>query len=189
MRLLISTGAIVAALTLAPAAQDDTVKSKTKIKADDAQAVSMKGCLKQDAATGTFTLVGSVAAAGDDLKTQTKIETDADGGDTSAKTTTKATTDDAAAVGTAGATATYTLVPQGVNLSPHVGHLVEVSAIAVKAGHGDADVTIKDKTSVDPEGAPETTERSKTKVEVPKASAGKYTVVALKHLSPTCAAQ
>src|SRR5512134_2801111 len=125
MRLLISTGAVLTALTLTAGAQDDTTKSRTKIKVDDGQAVTMTGCLEKDAASGQYALVGTMAATGDDLTTKTKVETDMDDGDAKVKTTTK-TTGDASAVGTTGATATYTLVPRGVDLSAHVGHLVEV---------------------------------------------------------------
>jgi hypothetical protein len=189
MRLLFSTAAVMAALTLSMAAQDDTTKSRTKIKADEGQAVSMTGCLKRDAATGSYTLVGTAVAAGDELKTKTKVETDADDDEATVKATTETTADDASAVGTAGKTATYTLTPRGVDLSAHVGHLVQISALTVKPGHKDADVTIKDKTSVDRDAAPDSTERSKTKLEVPRTAGGQYTVVALKHLSATCAAQ
>jgi hypothetical protein len=105
------------------------------------------------------------------------------------KATAETGPDGASAVGTAGKTATYTLAARGVDLSAHVGHLVQISALTVKPGHKDADVTIKDKTSADRDAAPDSTERSKAKTEVPRTAAGQYTVVALKHLSASCAAQ
>jgi hypothetical protein len=74
-----------------------------------------------------------------------------------------------------------------VNLTPHVGKQVQVVAAAVKPGHKDADVTINDKTTVDPENGRDRTERSKTKVEIERGPLGQYTVVSVKPLGGTCA--
>ena len=73
------TFALAAALSVTATAQDSTVKSRTSIKADDAQVISMTGCLRQDAING-YTLEGTVAAAGKDLTTDSKVKTDVDNG-------------------------------------------------------------------------------------------------------------
>ena len=189
MRLLI-IGAAVATLTVTVGAQDSTVKSETKIKADDAKVVLMTGCVRQDAATRNYMLMGTVAAAGDDLKTKTEVKTDVDKNDTEVKATTKTKADDDGAVGTSGVISTYALVPKdGVNLAPHVGHQVQISAVVVEQGHGDADVKIKEKTTVDPDNAPDTTSNTKTKVELPRSPEGQYAVVSVKPLAGTCQGQ
>jgi hypothetical protein len=170
-------------------AQDQTVKSETKIKADDAQVVSMTGCVRKDA-TGNYMLMGTVAAAGDDLKTKTKVKTDVDKDGTEVKATTKTKGDDGDAVGTAGVISTYALVAKdGVSLAPHVGHQVQISAVIVEPGHGDADVKIKEKTTVDPDNGRDRTSESKTKVELPRSPIGQYAVVSVKPLPGSCPAQ
>ena len=91
MRLAIPiTFALATALSVTVAAQDSTVKSRTNIKADDAQVVSMTGCLRQDIATNGYTLEGTVAAAGKDLTTNSKVKTDVDKDKTTVKGKTKA---------------------------------------------------------------------------------------------------
>ena len=180
--------AVTVALAVPAVAQDSTSKTRTKIKADDARVVSMTGCLRQDTFSNTYTLVGTMASSsGDDLKTKTKVKTDVDKNDTKVKATTKTSTDDGA-VATSGSSARFTLLPGEVTLSPHVGHMVQLSAIMVEPGHGDADVKIKEKTTVDPEHGDDSTSRSKTKVELPKSPYGQYTVVAVNPISGNCAA-
>jgi hypothetical protein len=96
------------------------------------------------------------------------------------KTESKTSVDDGA-VGTTGSVATYALVPRaGVDLMPHAGKSVEVSAVKVEAGRGDAEVTIREKTTVDPEGKSDTSARTKTEIELPKSPAGSYTVMSVK---------
>jgi hypothetical protein len=183
MRFALPVFAVAALLTLPALAQDSTSKTRTKVKADDAKVVSMTGCLRQDPLTNTYTLVGTMAATGDELKTKSKVKTDVDDDDTKVKATTKTKADDNGAVATAGSMTTFSLLPGDVSLSPHVGHQVQVSAIMVEPGHGDADVKIKEKTKVDPEHADDSTARSKTKVELPKSPLGQYTVVSVNPLS------
>ncbi len=184
MRLFITTGAIVAALAAGTAAQDNTVKSRTKIKADDAKVVTMTGCLREGIG-GTYTLVGTTAAAGDELTNKTKVRTDVDNDKTTVKgkSTTKA---DDGAVATAGAVSTYTLIPGQVNLSSQVGHQVQISGLIVDRGEGDAEVKVKDKTTVDPDNAPDHSARTTTKLDVPRSPYGTYTVVSVKSLGTTC---
>ena len=188
MKLLIPIGAAVAALSVTVGAQDTTIKSRTKIKGDDARVVSMTGCLRQD--VGGYALVGTIGAAGHDLKTETKVKSDVDRHGTKVRATTNAKADHDGSVATTGVMSTYALVPgNGVNLSPYVGQQVQISAATVKPGHHDADVKIEDKTTVDPEHGRDTTSRSKTKIEVPRTAYGQYTVVSVKPLGSTCPAQ
>ena len=89
MRLLIPTTVAVMLLSLMASAQDSTVKSQTKIKADDAQVMSMTGCLRQDPLTSIYMLDGTVAAAGKNVETNSRVKTDVDRDKTTVKGTTQ----------------------------------------------------------------------------------------------------
>jgi hypothetical protein len=181
MKLFSAIAAAALVVVTTAQAQDTKVKSDTKIKADDAQLATMSGCLRQDAATGDYSIIGTMVA-GDELRTKTKTKVDVDRHDTTVSTKSKTKADDGAVV------STYLLVPRAnVNLAPHVGHEVQISALTVEPGHGDADVKIKNKTTVDPEQGRDRTTRSTTKVEVPQAGS-RYTVVSVKMISPSCSA-
>lgn len=56
----------------------------------------------------------------------------------------------------------------------------------VEAGRGDAEVTIREKTTVDPENKSDTSVRTKTQIELPKSSAGAYTVMTVKPVDGGC---
>jgi len=186
MRLAIPAVMLAMALPLAAGAQDTTVKSRTNIKADDARVTSMTGCLRQELGTGLYTLDGTVAASGKEIQTNSKVKTDVDKDKTTVrgKTETKANN---GAVATAGSS-TFLLVPaNNVDLASHVGEQVQITAIMVDRGHGDADVTIKDKTKVDPEHGQDTKANSKTKLELPRSSAGQYTVMSVTPTGRPCA--
>jgi len=187
MRSLVPISFVVLSLAGgAASAQDTTVKSRTTVKADDARVMTMSGCLREDA-LGNFRLVGTVAGTGDKVQTKSKVKTDVDRDDVTVKGKTRTKADDGA-VATAGVMSTYVLVPDNnVDLASHVGHQVQVSAIAVEAGHGDADVKIKDKTKVDPENAPDAKSQSKTKLELPRSPAGQYTVMSITSTGTRCA--
>jgi|SRR5712691_406820 len=187
MRLLIPVTLVVAALAVPAGAQDSKTRSRTNIKADDAQLISMTGCLRRDAVTSNYMLDGTATAAGKDLKTESKVKTDVDRKGSTIKGETR-TTADGHAVATGGAVSTYMLVPgTNVDLAAHVGQQVQVSAMVVNPGHGNAEVKIDQKTKVDPAHAPDSTSRSKTKVEVPRSAVGQYTVVSITPLGTTCA--
>jgi hypothetical protein len=190
MRFIIHTAVVLAALGSAAYAQDTTVKSRTKINADEAQVVSMSGCLRQDIATRTYSLIGSIAAAGANVTTDSKVKVDVDKKDQEKTVTaeTRAKGDDKHSGADAEAISTYGLAPGNVNLTPYVGQRVQIAAAAVKPGHKDADVKIDDKTTVDPEHGRDRTERSKTKVEIERGPIGQYTVVSVKPLGGSCAA-
>lgn len=162
------TIAAACALAVSVSAQDTTIKSKTKttIKADDAKVMTMTGCLTAGA-DGTFTLTNA--------RPQIAIET----------------TLDLPTVGTGGATiTTYQLTPRGgVSLTPHVGHTVEVTALAVPpatASDDDAKVEVKSKTRVKVDDAPDAHVETRTKAKVPRGATSKLVVASVKHLAPTC---
>ena len=186
MRLTIFSAVVLLAVGTALSAQDTTVKSRTKIEGDEAQVVSMTGCLRQDAQTRAYMLVGTVDAVGENVTTDAKVKIDRDKDDTTvtAETRAKGEKGDKAATGIK---STYVLAPGNVNLAPHVGHQVQIAAAAVKPGHKDADVTVRDETKVDPEHGRDSTSRSKAKVEIERGPLGQYTAVSVKQLSGTCA--
>jgi DNA-directed RNA polymerase alpha subunit len=162
--------AFVAATLSAPAfAQDSKVKSRTDIKADDAKVISMVGCLRSDPATNSYSLVGHVAAAGDDITAKSKVKTDVDKDKTKVEGKTEVKGDKDKAVATAGDIATYALLAApDVNLASSVGK-------------------IKDETKVEREDAPDSKSNSKTKLELPRSPNAAYTVVSMKSLGTPCA--
>ena len=179
--------AIVAAMTVTVNAQDTKVKSRTEVKADDATVVSLTGCLRQDPVNGRYSLLGGTAAAGEKVTTKTRVKTDIDDDDVEVRARTESRADDP--VGTSGALSTYMLVPRnGLTLAPHVGREVQVSAVMLHKGEDDADVKIKDKTTVDPDNGRARTGRSETKIEVENVPQFAYTVVSVKALAAPCAA-
>ena len=195
MRALI-TGSIVAfALGVTAAAQDSTVTTQTKVDGDDARAVTMRGCLQQTAGNAGFVLLGGVAASGEDLKSKTTVKTDVDDDDTTvkAKTETKIEgTDKDKPVGTSGALTTYMVMPRdGVNLTTHAGHEVEITAVMVdarKGGDDDAEVKITEKTKAEVDDAPDTKAETKTKVEVARGAHPQLMAMSVKSLGRSCSA-
>ena len=156
------------ALAVSASAQDTTIKSKTKtkIKTDDAKAMTMTGCLTAGA-DGTFTLTNA--------KPQIDI----------------GTTLELPVIGTAGADmTTYQLTPRsGVSLTPHVGHTVEITALAVPpatASDDDATVKVKSKTTVKVDDHPDAHVETHTKAHIPRGATSKLMVASVKHLAPTC---
>ena len=187
MRLVFSVAMTVAMLPVALGAQDSKVRSRTNIKADDATVTSMTGCLGQGLATGVYTLNGTIATSGKEIETNSKVKTDVDKDKTTVRGKTETKANDGA-VATAGSASTFLLVPgNNVDLASHVGERVNLTAIMVKAGKGDADVKIKDKTKVDPENAPDAKSQSKTKLELPRSPQGQYTVMSLTSTGSRCA--
>lgn len=187
MRLLIPAAIVAFALPAAAGAQDSTTKSRTDIKADDARVMSMTGCLRQEVATGVYTLDGTIASSGKELQSNSKLKTDVDKDKTKVKGKVETKADDGA-VATSGTASTFLLVPgNNVDLASHVGEQVQVAAIMVERGHGDADVKIKDKTKVDPEHGKDTTSKSKTKLELPQSPHGQYTVMSIASTGMPCA--
>ena len=191
MRVLIPACAVAVALAAPAYAQDSTVRSKTTVKADDARAVVMTGCLTQSA--GSYLLSAATAAAGEGLTVKSKVRTDVDDDDTTVKTRTKAEVyrDDDDVIGTSGTAAMYMLDPgAGVNLAAHVGHRVEISGVMPDPprGNDDAEVTIKEDTKVKNDDAPDARTRTRTKLELPRGTHPHLSVVSVKPLSGSCQA-
>jgi hypothetical protein len=190
MRLTIYSAVVLLAVGTTLSAQDTTVKSRTKIEGDEAQVVSMTGCLRQEVQTGAYMLVGSVDAIGENVtnEAKVKIDRDKDNKTVTAETRSKGDKGDKRDRAAAGVTSTYVLMPGNVNLTSYVGQRVQIAAAAVKPGHKDAEVTVQGETKVDPEHGRDQTTREKTKVEIERGPLGQYTVVSVKPLGGSCAA-
>jgi hypothetical protein len=191
MQRFFSACAIVAACAVATSAQDTTIKSKTKVDADDAKVVTMTGCLQAGTTGDVFTLTGARAVSGEDLeaRSKTKIDVDKDETEVKEKRRTEVEHEDETPVGTSGAVTTYELMPKdGVNLTPHVGHRVEITAVALdkKDGDDDAEIDIETKTKIEREDKPDAKIKSDTEAELPRGAQNRLTVVSVKHISPSC---
>ena len=184
MQRFIPIGALLVVMTATAGAQDTEVRTRTTVEADDATVVSLSGCLREDV-PGNFTLIGTMAAAGDEVTTKTKVETDVDDDDVDVRARTRSDAEDA--VGTSGALRTFELMPRSVALGAHVGKQVQLSAVVLDPDEDDAKVKIEDKTTVDPDDGRDRTSRSKTKVEVQDVPHGRFAVVAVKSLGTSCA--
>lgn len=172
-------------------AQDTTVKTKTKVEADDAKVVTMTGCLSKAPSGDVFVLAGATKLVGDEMTARSKTKVDVDDNETETKNKSKTEVehDDDKAVGTSGSVATYELMPkEGVDLTPHVGHKVEISAIALdpKDHDDDAEVDIQTKTKVKVDDAPDSKVNTKTEAELPRGANARLTVVSVKHIAASC---
>jgi len=190
MKALIMGSLVALALGATAAAQDSTVKSKTKVSGDDAHAVVMRGCLQRTTADG-FLLLGAVTGSGEDLTSKTKTKTDVDKHDTTVKSKTDTKIDhDGHGVATAGSSASFAVTPrQGVDLATHAGEEVEISAVMIdarKGGDKTADVTIKNQTKVDRDDAPDAKTESKVKAEVPRGATPQVMAMSVKSLGRSC---
>jgi hypothetical protein len=187
----VCTFAAACAFAVAVSAQDATVKTKTKIDADDAKVITMTGCLSKAPSGDVFVLAGATKLKGDDMESRSKTKVDVDDDETEVKTKTKTEveTDDDEAVGTSGSVATYELMPKdGVDLTAHVGHKVEVTAIALNPADSDddAEVDVKTKTKVKVDDAPDTKVKTRTEAELPRGANARLTVMSVKHVAPSC---
>jgi hypothetical protein len=155
-------------------AQDTTVKSKTKIEADDAKIITMTGCLSKAPSGDLFVLAGATKLTGDEMTARSKTEVEHD---------------EDKPVGTSGSIATYELMPkEGVDLTPHVGHKVEISAIALdpKDDDDEAEVDIQTRTKIKRDDAPDSKVKTETEAELPRGENPRLTVVSVKHIAPSC---
>jgi hypothetical protein len=191
MKSTISAAVIALALGVAVSAQDSTVKSKTQVKSDDAQTVTMTGCLLPNAAGG-YTLSGTMASAGDDATIKSKVKTDVDDEDTKvkSKSTAKIDNDDHKAIGTSGSVSSFDVSARdGVDLAAHAGHKVTIAAVMLDAaskGDDDAKIKIKEDTKVKAEDSPDGKVQSKTKAELPRGANARLMAVSIQQVGENC---
>lgn len=145
-------------------AQDTTIKSETRIKADDAKVLTISGCL--GGGPTNFSLSNVVASNPGDKK------------------------DDRKAVGTAGLLDSYVLMPRdGIALAPHVGHRVELTGVVVPPatkGDDDAKIEVKERTEVQRENAPDSKTETTTRARIARGAEAQFAVASLKMISPVC---
>ena len=143
---------------------EETHDQTETIKADDAKAVTLTGCLQSSTEPGMWTLTNITPSPSGDK--------------------------DKPAVGTAGIIAAYQLTPkEGVDLTPHTGHRVEITALEVAAKTAtddDAKVKVKETTTIKKENEPEKKIESKSKAEIERGPMPKLTVLTIKHIAPAC---
>jgi hypothetical protein len=187
MKKWISTCAIAAACAVSAHAQDSTTTTRTQVKADDAKAVTATGCLMPGATAGSFALRGAITARGEEVssKTQTKTEVDRDESRVRTETRTRADGDhDRVGVGSV---LFYNLSPRaGVDLATHVGQQVQLTAIVLDRGKGDADVKIKEDTRVEREHGADGRSRTESKITVDRGDGPRLNVISVKSLGQRC---
>ena len=187
MKRLISTCAVAAALAVTAHAQDSTTTTKTQIKADDAKAITATGCLVPGLAPDVYALRGSIIARGEEVTNKTRTKTDVDRDESRVRTDSKTKAEgDHDRVGT-GSVVMYDLSPRaGVELATHVGQQVQLTAILLDRGKGDADVKIKENTKVDRENAPDSKSKSESKITVDRGEGPRLNVLSVKPLGQRC---
>jgi hypothetical protein len=188
---IIPVVALALGIAASVAAQDSTVRSRTKVSGDDARALTLMGCLERGPA-GVFMLNNATARSSDEVTTKAKVETDVDnhGDNVKTKSRTEVDQDDSHRAGIAGLKASYELTPnQGVELASHVGEQVQITAVALapkKGGDDDAKVKIEDETKIDRENAPDGKVKTRTEAELPRGEHSKVTVLSVRTVSPSC---
>jgi hypothetical protein len=187
MKRLIPVCALAAMFAATAHAQDSTTTTRTQVKADDAKAVTATGCLVPGATAGSFALRGAITASGEEVssKTQTKTEVDRDESRVRTETRTRAE-GDRDRVG-AGSVLFYNLSPRsGVDLAAHVGHQVQLTAIVLERGKGDADVRVKEETSVERDRGRDSESRTESKITVDRGDGPRLNVISVKPLGQSC---
>jgi hypothetical protein len=187
---IIPVAALALGMAVSAAAQDSTVTSKTKISADDARAITLIGCLERGSGSA-FTLKNAIAGTGEEVTTKSKVETDVDnhGKDVKTKSRTEIDRDSSRRAGVTGLKASYELAPQqGVDLASHVGHQVQITAVALdaKKGDDDAKVKIEEETKIDRDNAPDSKVKTRTEANLSRGDQPKVVVLSARTLAPTC---
>jgi hypothetical protein len=186
MKRLIATGAIAGAFAVSAYAQDSTSTTRTQVRADDAKAVTATGCLVPGASSGSFALKGAITARGEEVssKTQTRTEVDRDESRVRTETRTRAEGDGDRA---GGAVLFYNLNPRaGVDLASHVGQQVQLTAIVLERGEGDAEVKVREETRVDREKGNDSRTRTESRITVDRNNGPRLNVISLKALGGSC---
>lgn len=162
---IISSCVMAVCAAAAVHAQDTTIKSETRIKADDAKVLTISGCL--GGGPTNFTLSNIVAASTPGDKK-----------------------DDRKTVGTAGLLDSYVLMPRdGIALAPHVGHRVELTGVVVPPATNDDDdakIEVKERTEVQRENAPDSKTETTTRARIARGPEAQFAVASLKMISPVC---
>lgn len=188
MRRVIPACAVALAIAATAAAQDSTTKTKTTVNGDDTHTVVLNGCLAQSPAG--FTLTGTMVRGGDDATIKNKVKTDVDDHDTTVKSKSTTSLDDDHAVATSGVAVTYAVLGrEGVDLVPHAGQQVEMTAIMADARTGDdkdAKVEIKEKGTIDRENAKDSKIDTKDKLKVNRGATPQVIAMAVKPLGRAC---
>ena len=71
---IIPVVALALGMAVSVAAQDSTVRSRTRVSTDDGRALTLTGCLERG--TGTvFTLKNASATSSDEVTTKSKVQT------------------------------------------------------------------------------------------------------------------
>lgn len=187
MKRWIPTCAIAAAFAVGVHAQDSTTTTRTQVKADDAKAITATGCLVPGLAPGVFALRGSIIARGEEVTSKTRTKTDVDKDESKVRTDTHTKADgDHDRVGT-GTVLLYELSPRaGVDLAAHSGQQVQLTAIMLDRGKGDADVKIKEDTKIDREHASDSKARTESKITVDRENGPRLNVISVKPLGQRC---
>ena len=187
MKRFIPTCAIAAALAVSVHAQDSKTTTRTQVKADDAKAITATGCLVPGLAPGSFALRGAITARGEEVTTKTRTKAEVDNDESRVRTDTKTKAEgDRDRVG-AGTVVMYDLSPRaGVDLAPHIGQQVQLTAILLDRGTGDADVKIKEDTTVDREHGSDGKSRTESKITVDRGDGPRLNVISIKPLGQSC---
>jgi len=187
MKRWISACAVAAACAVTAHAQDSTTTTKTQIKADDAKAITATGCLVPGLAPDVYALRGSIIARGKEVTNQTRTKADVDGDESRVRTDSKTKAEGGHDRVNSGTVVVYDLSPQaGVNLAPHVGQQVQLTAILLDRGKGDADVKIKENTKVEREHAPDSETKRDSKITVARGEGPRLNVISVKPLGQPC---
>jgi hypothetical protein len=187
MKRLIPACAIAAACAVGVHAQDSKTTTRTQVKADDAKAVTATGCLVPGLAPDRYVLRGAIVARGEEVtsKIQTKTEVERDESRVQTDTRTKAE-GGRDRVG-AGTVVLYELSPRtGVDLAAHSGQQVQLTAIILDRGKGDADVKIKEDTKVDREHASDSKSKTESKITIDRGDGPRLNVISVKPLGQPC---
>ena len=163
MRRVFISGALALAAAVPLAAQDTTIRRETRIKADDARVMAIRGCLGGGAPN--FVLTNVVAAELPEGKGGERARASAP-------------------------VNSYALVPrEGLSLAAHVGQRVELVGVVVEAaqkGEGDAKIEVREKTEVERDGAPDTRTETTTKARIARGPTAQFAVTSAKMISPVC---
>jgi hypothetical protein len=186
MKRLISTCAIAVAYAVAAHAQDSTSTTRTQVKADDAKAVTATGCLVAGATPGSFALKGAITARGEEVSSKTSTRTEVDRDESRVRTETRTRAEGEHDRGHGGVLF-YNLSPRaGVDLAANVGKQVQLTAIVLERGKGDADVKVREETRVDREDGNDSKTRTEARITVDRDSGPRLNVISLKSLGGNC---